>query len=148
MRYIKNILKSFISKEPADNFDINDQIQTATAVLFIELASADFNVSTEEQLHIVRSLRDFFDISEEEVQELLTSAKSYRDERNDVWLFTHMVKQNFSRPEKIKIIEMLWQLVYADGHMDKYEEAMMRKLSNLLGLSHGEMIQAKLKVKK
>ena len=50
--------------------------------------------------------------------------------------------------DKIKILEMLWGLVYADGHMDKYEESLMRKITPLIGLGHGEMIQAKLKAKK
>ena len=57
------------------------------------------------------------------------------------------MKEQYSRSDKIKILEMLWQLVYADGHMDKYEDALIRKINNLLGLTHGEMIQAKLKAK-
>jgi uncharacterized tellurite resistance protein B-like protein len=59
-----------------------------------------------------------------------------------------MIKNNFEHGDKIKILEMLWALVYADGYMDKYEEALMRKITALLGLAHGEMVEAKLKAKK
>jgi len=119
----------------------------ATSVLFIELAGADFNVTPEEEKKIFSSLQNFFNMPGEEVEEIIKIAKEKRSERQDIWLFTNQIKQNYNRERKIKIVELLWQLVYADGSMDKYEEALMREISNLLGLTHGEMIEAKIKVK-
>ncbi|KAA3614722.1 MAG: TerB family tellurite resistance protein [Calditrichaeota bacterium] len=126
----------------------NNKLEIATSVLFLELAYADFNIAPEEEKHMHKSIEDFFSLSSEEVKELVELAREKRDDRNDIWLFTDQIKQNFSRDDKIRILEMLWELVYADGHMDKYEEALMRKITPLLGLSHAEMIQAKLKAKK
>ena len=119
----------------------------ATSVLFLELAYADFTVTDAEQENIYANLQKFFNLPQDEVQEIINVAKKKRDKRNDIWIFTNQIKQNFNRQRKIKIVELLWQLVFSDGHMDKYEEALMRKISNLLGLTHGEMIQAKNKVK-
>ena len=119
----------------------------ATSVLFLELAYANFTVTPEEEKNIYVNLQKFFNLPQKEVEEIIQVAQDKRDKRNDIWIFTDQVKQNFSRERKIKIVELLWQLVYADRHMDKYEEALMRKISNLLGLTHGEMIQAKNKAK-
>jgi uncharacterized tellurite resistance protein B-like protein len=119
----------------------------ATSVLFLELAYADFMVTEEEEKNIYANLKKFFNLPQNEVEEVINVAKEKRDSSNDIWIFTNQIKHSFSRERKNKIIELLWQLVYSDGKMDKYEEALMRKISNLLGLTHGEMIQAKNKVK-
>ena len=124
------------------------KLEIATSALFLELAYADFNVAREEEEHIHKSLESFFSLTSEEVKDLINIAREKRDQRNDIWLFTNQIKQNFNKDDKIKILDMLWGLVYADGQMDNYEEALMRKITALLGLSHGEMIQAKLRAKK
>jgi len=119
----------------------------ATSVLFLELAYADFTVTEEEEKNIYANLQKFFNLPANEVETIINIAREKRKNRNDIWVFTNQIKSSYSRERKIKIIELLWQLVYSDGQMDKYEEALMRKISNLLGLTHGEMIQAKNKVK-
>ena len=55
--------------------------------------------------------------------------------------------QNYSNEEKVEIIETLWRIVYVNGKMDEYEHYLMNKLKNLLRLTHGQLIDAKLKVK-
>lgn len=142
---LQNLLDNFLKTEDYESSDSAYELKIATCVLFLELAYADFTVVAEEESELKQSLSNFFQIDTQEVDQLIDVAKKKRQQRTDIWLFTNRIKEKFERPEKIKIIEMLWQLVYADGKIDKYEEALMRKISNLLGLSHGEMIQAKLK---
>lgn len=142
------LLGKFLQKSQEESLDEDYNIKIATAVLFIELAYADFNVSNEEKQLTNKSLSNFFELSDEEVNELLNTASKFREERNDIWFFTHQIKENFSHARKIKIIELLWQLVFADGTKDKFEEALMRKITNLIGLSHGDMINAKIKAQK
>ena len=143
---LPNILNNlFQPTENSPNEDYDNKI--ATSVLFLELAYADFRVTDEEEKNIYKNLEKFFNLAKPEVDELIRVAKEKRNDRQDIWIFTNQIKQHFSRDRKIKIIELLWQLVFSDGQMDKYEEALMRKISNLLGLTHGEMIQAKNKVK-
>lgn len=143
---LQNLFNSLFQETDSPNEEYDNKI--ATSVLFLELAYADFTVTPEEEKNIYTNLQNFFNLPQDKVEEIIGIAKDKREERNDIWIFTDQVKQNFSRERKIKIVELLWQLVYADGHMDKYEEALMRKISNLLGLTHGEMIQAKQKAKK
>jgi len=145
---LQSIFKKFAGDNQTNEDQLKHNLEIATSVLFLELAYADFNVAPEEESHMCKSMESFFSLSSEEVADLINIARSKREKRNDIWLFTEQIKNNFNRDEKINILEMLWGLVYADGHMDKYEEALMRKITGLLGLSHGEMIQAKLKMKK
>jgi len=145
MKFQKLFSSLFQETESTSHNEHDDKI--ATSVLFLELAYADFNVTPEEEENIYSNLQKFFNLPKGEVEEIINIAKEKRNDRNDIWIFTNQIKKDFSRERKIKIIELLWQLVFSDGKMDKYEEALMRKISNLLGLTHGEMIQAKNKVK-
>jgi len=143
---LPNILNN-IFQPPENNKNEEYDNKIATSVLFLELAYADFKITEEEEEGIYINLEKFFNLAKDEVDELIRIAREKRNDRQDIWIFTNQIKQHFSRDRKIKIIELLWQLVFSDGKMDKYEEALMRKISNLLGLTHGEMIQAKNKVK-
>ena len=65
----------------------------------------------------------------------------------DLWQFTNLINQNYSTDEKLQIIETMWKIVYADGRLDKHEDYLVHKLSNLLRLTHKQLIDAKLRVK-
>ena len=140
-----SLLKRFTEKSEKDS-ETGKNIEIATSVLFLEMAHADFNISRDEELHMMESIKTLFNMNEEEAAEILEIAHNKRNERTDIWFFASQIKENLDRADKIKLIERLWELVYADGHKDKYEDALMRKISKLLGLSHGDMIQAKLKL--
>ena len=143
---IQNFLNNlFQDTENTSNEEYDNKI--ATSVLFLELAYADFIITDEEEKNLYTNLQRFFNLPQKEVEDTIAVAKEKRNNRNDIWIFTNQIKQNFGRERKIKIVELLWQLVFSDGHMDIYEEALMRKISNLLGLTHGEMIAAKNKGK-
>ena len=126
---------------------IKERLKIATTVLFLEMAYSDFELHEDEQQNIKQTLTDLFGLSPAEIEDLVNIAKDSRENRQDIWVFTNLLKENFDRDQKIHIVEQLWQLIYADGHVDKYEDALIRKITNLLGLEHGEMIQAKIKAR-
>lgn len=131
-----------------DPKELEKQLMIATTVLFLEMAYADFNLTEEEEHHMQDTLQDFFMLSADQVDELIGLAKENRAEKNDIWTFAGLVKEKFSRDQKLSILEKLWLLIYADGTVDKYEDRLIRKITTLLGMEHGEMIQAKLNAKK
>ncbi|WP_456440555.1 tellurite resistance TerB family protein [Caldithrix abyssi] len=140
-------LEKLISKE-AHSKDIDEQdLKVATAGLFIEMVYADFDVHPEEEKQLFKALHTLFNLSGTEVQELIDEARETREERHDIWRFASVLKDHLSREQRLKILTNLWQIVYADGRIDKYEDALMRKITNLLGLDHSEMIETKLAVK-
>ena len=79
---------------------------------------------------------------------LMASADKALEESVDLWQFAQLINENYTPEEKIAIIETLWRIVYVDGKMDDHEHYLMNKLSNLLRLSHDQLIDAKLKVLK
>ncbi len=145
-------LEKFLSKHLPNNDlqktdDSSNRIKIATAALFLEMAYADFKIDPAEEDQIISALQSLFEIDKSEISELIRIAGEERTSKTDIWSFTSLVKDKFDRPNRIAILENLWRLIYADGRVDKYEDALIRKITSLLGLDHGDMIQAKLKIK-
>lgn len=144
-KFIRNTFTPIEGQNTSVNLD--ERLKIATAVLFLEMAYIDFNLSSEEEEHISSILIELFELNPEQVRELIEVAREERKNKLDIWTFAGLIKTNFSREQKTEIIEKLWTLIYADGKVDKFEDRLIRKISTLLGLEHGQMIAAKLKVK-
>ena len=95
---------------------------------------------------ILSILKEKYGLSREHAEALLADADKELANSVDLWQFARLINENYSVSEKIEIIETLWQMVYVDGKMDRYEHYLMNKLKNLLRLSHDQLINAKLKV--
>jgi uncharacterized tellurite resistance protein B-like protein len=91
-------------------------------------------------------LQDKFDLSQEATDELMSIAQRERKESLDLHQFARQINENFSREERLEVMDVLWRIIYADGVLDKYEDYLVRKLATLLRLSHREMIEAKVRV--
>ena len=117
-------------------------------MLLLEVAYTDGEFHQAEQDLLGTLLKKYFGVSEESLAELLELAEETRKNSHDLHQFTREINKAFTQPEKERIIEAVWQLVYADGRLDHYEEALMRQLGSLIGLSHRQLIDAKLKVSK
>lgn len=142
---LKKLFQSFAANTPAVVQDA-ERIPLAAAVLLLEIAHADGDFQQSEMAVLRTVLKNQFFVSEESLDELLTLAEKTRETSNDLHQFTQEINKAFTQPEKEQIAEALWQLVYADGHLDCYEDALMRQLGYLIGLSHRQLIEAKLKV--
>jgi uncharacterized tellurite resistance protein B-like protein len=118
-------------------------IQTATCALFLEMARTDGEFSESEQDRVLSILKNDYDLSEEDAIALIEETNLELEQSIDLWQFTRRINQSYSQEEKIRVIRMLWQIVYADGTLDKHEHYLVRKLSTLLHLSHEELIDAK-----
>ncbi len=123
-----------------------DRIPLAAAVLFLEVAYSDGVFHPAEEELLGRLLKEHFHVADDALEDLLQLAETTRQNSFDLHQFTKEINKGFSQPEKERIIEAVWQLVYADGQLDRYEDALMRQLGTLIGLSHRQLIDAKLKV--
>jgi uncharacterized tellurite resistance protein B-like protein len=95
---------------------------------------------------VLSILTNKYGLSGEDADALLDEADRELAASVDLWQFARVINAHYSIPKKEKLIERLWQVVYVDGKMDKYEHYLMNKLTKLLGLSHKQLIDAKLKV--
>lgn len=123
-----------------------EPVAIATAVFLLEIAHADSQVHHLEEVAVKDGLMDLFQKSESQVDSLLEKARKARDKSFDLYQFAKEINGYFQIEEKRGILENIWRVVFADGVVDKYEEALVRKIAKLMRLSHREMIQAKLKV--
>ncbi|WP_372680438.1 TerB family tellurite resistance protein [Desulfosarcina sp.] len=132
-------------RNPADQDDERDVI-VAIGALFLEMGRIDETFTEQETATVISILTDKYGLSGEDADALLNEADRELEASVDLWQFARVINERYSIPKKEKLIERLWQIVYVDGKMDKYEHYLMNKLSKLLGLSHKQLIDAKLKV--
>lgn len=123
-------------------------LRVATCALFVEMAKIDGTFTKSEMDKIILILKDKYNLSREHADALIEEADKELDDSVDLWQFAKIVNENCSNEEKLGVIETLWQIVYVDKRMDKYEHYLMNKLQSLLRLSHNQLIEAKLKVKR
>ena len=145
---LKRLLQVFAAPDSQDNSTVAERVPLAAAVLLLEVAHTDGEFHQAEQDLLGTLLKKHFAVSEDSLQELLELAEETRTNSHDLHQFTREINKTYSQSEKEQIIEAIWQLVYADGRLDHYEEALMRQLGSLIGLSHRQLIEAKLKVAK
>ncbi len=138
-------LKSFFDDylAPSQQQDPEHATQLATAVLLVELSRADAEVAGSEQRAVARTLKSRFDLSEGEVDGLLTLADEAADEATSLFQFTRLLNDHFSAEQKIQVVEMLWQVAYSDGRLDVHEDHTIRKIADLLYVPHPAFIKAK-----
>lgn len=118
----------------------------AVCALCIEIARIDGHFTQEELETLLNILKDKYQLSPQYADALMREADRELAESVDLWQFANSINQSFSIAEKIEIIENLWRIVYVDGKMEAHEHYLMNKLSNLLRLSHDQLIAAKLKI--
>jgi len=125
----------------------SDKVAIATCALLLEMANTDEEFSEIEETEIKTIMQSEFNLSEDKVDEIIKLSDEERKESLDLWQFTNLINENFSKEEKIRVVEYIWQVIYADEKVDQYEEYLIRKLSYLLNVDHKDMIDAKLRVK-
>jgi uncharacterized tellurite resistance protein B-like protein len=118
----------------------------AAVALLLETARADFDVHDEELQSVSRHAREFFMLDESETVELVSLAEAEAQNATCYYEFTSLINKGFSTEDKIKIIELMWQIAYADKKLEKYEEALVRKIADLLYIPHAAFIAAKHRV--
>jgi uncharacterized tellurite resistance protein B-like protein len=123
------------------------RLQVATCALLLETAHADEDFSADEQDMVRNLVRNEFQLTSDETDELIALADKERQQSTDLYQFTRLIADNYTRSQKLVVLESLWRVVYSDGQLEAHEDALMHKLAKLLGLKHNEMIALKLRVK-
>ena len=136
------------SKGSTDNGPDNEErTRIAASIILLEAAHADHECTDEELDHVIETLCSDFDLSRKHAEDLLELAHRERSHAVDLFEFTNHINNEFSREEKIAVLEAVWCIIHVDGQLDKHEDHFVRKLTHLLRLSHKEMIDAKLKAR-
>lgn len=121
----------------------SSSLELAAAVLMVEISMADSDLQKEERDVIKQALQNSFNLSEEDSLTVISLAEKEVDHAVSLYEFTSLLNQTMSNEEKVRIIEMLWNVAFADAVLDKYEEYYIRKISDLLYVSHIDYIKTK-----
>jgi uncharacterized tellurite resistance protein B-like protein len=118
-------------------------LRVATATLMFEMAHADDQVEAREREAMLSLLGEYFKLDEVMLRELLALAADTARQAVCMQEFTRLLNEHFSQEQKQQIIEMLWQVALSDSVLDKYEEAFVRQIADLLYVPHKDFIKAK-----
>lgn len=146
---LKNIKSFFENNFMSTDLGQDDdhQLKLATAALLIEMMMQDGEAREAEKQAIRKALRKKFQLSDSETSSLCALAEQEVKDATDYHQFTSLISRNFTQLQKIKVIENLWLIAYTDAHLDMYEEHMVRRIADLIYVSHKDYLQAKHRVK-
>jgi len=144
---IAKIKKYFEEKfSDVEENDIEHELRLATAALMIEMMLDDGKKHEAEEQVLRKRLKQTFQLKDDETNELFDLAHAEVRQAVDYHQFTSLMAKNFSQSQKIKVIENLWAIAYADDDLDRFEELMVRRISDLIYVSHSDFMQAKHRV--
>ncbi len=118
-------------------------LKLTTAALLIEVSRADFEFEAAEKTRIVETLRETFKLNNDELDSLIELAEQQVQQSTSLYQFTRLVNDNYDYEQKLTLISSMWQVAYADGNLDRYEEHMIRKVAELIYVAHKDFIRLK-----
>lgn len=124
------------------------RLHIATAALLLEVARADFEISAQEKTKINTQMEQILGLSPALVNELTALAELEVEQATSLHQFTSLIHANYSLEEKVRILYLLWHVAYSENDLDKYEESLIRKISDLLYIPHQDFITTKLRAEK
>lgn len=122
-------------------------LHLACAVLLVETMRAEPGVQPVERAAVLAALRRKFALPADELDRLVAEAERASRSANDFFAFTSTINDRFGQPQKIRMVEFMWQVAYADGAIGANENHLISKIAGLLYVTHGEYIAAKLRAK-
>ncbi|MBT2971974.1 MAG: hypothetical protein B6D72_13090 [gamma proteobacterium symbiont of Ctena orbiculata] len=125
---------------------LEQSIRLAVVVLLIEIAESDYDHATEERHAILNAIQKHFGLNRVSAEQLIALAKQEHDDSTDYFQFTRLINEHYSAEQKVKIVETFWRVAFADQELHRYEEHVIRRLADLIHVSHSDFIAAKHRV--
>lgn len=147
-----NALKSFVREitfgDSGKKTFADDDKRLAAAALLFHLVDIDGVIEDKESEKLRQILQARYELSDEETSELIAAAKQRDEEAVDLYGFTSVLKRTTNEEERLAIIEMMWEIVYADGHVHEFEDNTIWRVAELLGVSSRDRMVLRHKVAK
>ena len=144
LKSIRDFFENHIAATPTPS-DERHSIQLATAALLVEVARIDRQSTAQERAAVQRAVREKFELAADEAAALIELAEAEMKQANDYFQFTSLVNRHFTQEQKLRIIELMWRVAYADAELSAHENHLMRKIGELLHITHGDYIAAKMR---
>lgn len=144
LRALKDLFDTIVPPAPQTDGGGDHALHLATAVLLVEVMRADPQLGEAERIAVVEALRRKFTLADDELDRLVELAHESARTANDFYGFTSTLNERFSHEQKVRMVEFMWSVALADGHLDAHENHLISKVAGLLHVTHGEYIAAKL----
>ncbi len=138
---LTRLLDLFVN-DPEEDATVDPAL--AAAALMFEVVWADHDVDDQELAQMCKALTNLFALDTKRVDEIVAETRRHHDESVGLYHFTRALNEQLDAEGKVAVLTALWQVAYADTHLDRFEEHMIRRISELLYVSHTDFITAKL----
>jgi uncharacterized tellurite resistance protein B-like protein len=141
-----NRVSESLTASPSGDMDASareDALRLATAVLMLDVARADHVFEESEFDRVLDLIQSHFDLAPDDAAELVNAADDKAENLTSLYDFTQLLHQHLDESEKARIVGLLWGVAYADGRLDKYEDSLVLKISDLLHVSRGRVMRLK-----
>ena len=140
--FFENLVADEVPEE-----DASEAIALAAASLMMEVARSDNDKQDIELETIGSILRDTFSVDPATVEALLTSASDKVEAAHDLYQFTQLINDNYSYQDKEALILAMWEVAYADGHIQAIEDHIIRRVAGLVHIAHADFIRLKIQAR-
>jgi len=144
-----NSIKSFFEeklqqKENQTDSPAVSKTDLACAALLIEVINSDHELDDRETEAFLEVLQSSLDIPEDDLKEMVRLAEAQAHQATSLYEFTRLINDEYDYNQKLKLVENMWRIAFSDKELDKYEEHLIRKVSELIYVSHSDFIKTKL----
>ena len=136
---IKSFVADLASGKQAGDLDDQD-LRVATAALLVHAAAIDGDISDAERDKLQNLLKLRFELDDDGAKALIAQATAADDKAVDLYHFTHLLNGSLDGNERLRVIEMMWTIAYADGAVSEFEDNLIWRVADLLGVSAAERI--------
>lgn len=143
LKAITSFFENHFSEEDDEDHHSAHKLRLASAALMIELSKSDQEIDKTETAKLVQILKERFELEQEDLDELITLAEEDVREATSLYQFTSLMNEHFNYGEKVQLVMNMWEVAFADGKIDRYEEHLIRKVAELLYLDHKDFILSK-----
>jgi uncharacterized tellurite resistance protein B-like protein len=146
LKTLKDLFDSLLPPAPGTEPAAREHtLQLATAVMLVEVMRADPGFRPGEREAVLAALRAKFSLTDDEAGRLADLAERTARDATDFFAFTSHINERFEMPQKITMIEHMWRVAYADGHLSAHERHVMWRIADLLHVPQGAYVHARLR---
>ncbi|MFT6825001.1 MAG: putative tellurite resistance protein B-like protein [Pseudohongiellaceae bacterium] len=146
---IKSFFENKLTKKEEEEAPSSamSRVDLTCAALLVEVMNSDHELDEREHQEFMAVLQQSYNIAESDLEELTQLAKDEAFEATSLYEFTKLINDSYDYEQKVGLIENMWRIAFSDKRLDKYEDHLIRKVSELIYVSHSDFIKTKLKVR-
>jgi uncharacterized tellurite resistance protein B-like protein len=149
LKTLRDLFDSLLPPAPGQPAAVAEHtLQLATAVMLVEVMRADSSFHAGERAAVLAALREKFALPDDEAARLAELAVSTAQQATDMFTFTSHINAHFEMPQKLRMVEHMWRVAYADGHLSAHERHVLWRVADLLHVPQAAYVHARLRAER